>query len=155
MSKSKDISTNVLNKIKKGEVKMRPGIYFTILSSLIMAAILAAGLALAYLSSIIFFWLRIINSSSRAYGAQRNLSEAIASFPWWTIVAFVGLVLLAIFLVHKYGTMYKHKIRYIVLLIILTSLIAGFTMSNFGIGDINHSGQNGQGQSNSWRNYNE
>lgn len=143
MNKNKSpISSIVMQQIKDDKVKMHPGFYFTLISIAIIIISLAAGTALAYLSSIIFFWFRIINSDSMAYGARRNLGELAADFPWWVIVVFTTLTIFAVFLIKKYGTVYRHKTRYLVMIIVATSLIAGFTMSNLGIGNLNHSNQN-------------
>lgn len=143
MNKNKSpISSIVMQQIKDDKVKMHPGFYFTLISIAIVIINLASGAALAYLSSIIFFWLRIINSDSMAYGARRNLGELAADFPWWVIVVFSTLTIFVVFLIKRYGTAYRHKTRYLILIIVATSLIAGFAMSSLGIGNLNHSNQN-------------
>lgn len=146
MNKDKhSISSDVMERIKSGEVHMRPAIYFSLLSSLMVIAGIFAGIAMAYLSSIVFFWIKTLSINAKAYGLRRNLTETIASFPWWTVLIFCVLMALTVFLVRRYGHAYKHKTRYIVLIIISVAVIAGFIMSNFGIGDLNHSGRKGQG----------
>lgn len=126
---------------------MRPAIYFSLLSVLTIIASLSAGVAMAYLSSIAFFWVRTIGINSRAYGLRRNLAETIASFPWWAVIIFFTLTVLAVFLIRRYGHIYRHKSRYLFLIMISVALIAGLVMSSFGIGDLNHSERNGQGTS--------
>lgn len=145
------ISQNVLSQIKNGDVKMRPRTYFTLLSSLIIIASIIAGIILSYLSSIIFFWIRITASDSAAYGARRNLSELVSSFPWWSILVIVGLIALITFLIRRYGNLYKHKTRDIVIVILLISVIFGAGLSALGFGDIRHPGQQFQ-QNGPWWN---
>ena len=145
------ISQNVLDQIKNGDVKMRPRTYFTLLSSLIIIASIIAGIILSYLSSIIFFWIRITTSDSAAYGARRKLSELVLSFPWWSILVIVGLIALITFIIRHYGNLYKHKTRDIVIVILLISVIFGSGLSALGVGDIRHSGQQFQ-QNGPWWN---
>ncbi len=145
MSEEKSsISNDVMERIKKGEIHMRPAVYFSLLSVSTIIAGIFAGIAMAYLSSIVFFWIKTLGVSSKAYGLRRNLAETIASFPWWTVIIFCVLTAMTVFLVRRYGHAYKHKTRYIVLIIIAVAVIAGFVMSNFGIGGLKHSGRNGQ-----------
>lgn len=145
MSQEKStISNDVMKRIKKGEVRMRPATYFSLLSISAIIAGLSAGIAMAYFSSIMFFWIRTVGLNSKAYGLRRDLAETIASFPWWTVAIFSVLTILTVSLIRRYGHLYKHKTRNVVILIVSLSLIAGITMSSFGIGDINRSRQNGQ-----------
>lgn len=150
---NQSISEDVMQKIKQGDVQMKPRQYFTLLSIVVTMAVLLAGLAVSYLSSIIFFWIRIESSSRMAYGARRNLSEAIAEFPWWAVFVAVGLVILAVILVRKHGTMYRHKASTVTVAIVLLSLFIGFIMYTVGIGEIGNSqhgnqdgGRRGQGR---------
>ena len=143
MSKKPDtISTEVLAQIKSGEVRMRPRIYFTLLSSLIIIVSTIAGLTIAYLSSIIFYWFKVMNSSGMAYGARKNLAEAIASFPWWSIISIVILGVITTCLIKKYGNLYRHKTSTILFFILFISMLVGFGFSSFGIGTPNHTGAN-------------
>lgn len=133
------ISNDVMQKIKQGEVQMKPRLYFTLLYVFAIFSVLAAGLVTAYLSSIVFYWIRIENSSTMAYGARRNLSEAIAAFPWWAVIIAIGLVAMAVMLVRRHGTMYRHRARTVTLVIIALSLIVGFIMYSAGIGELGKS----------------
>lgn len=153
-NKQHAISDDVLQKIKQGEVHMKPRVYFSLLTGLSVLAVLAASLAVSYVASIVFYWVRIQTASTMAYGARRNLSEALATFPWWYVVAAVVLTALAVILVRKRGTMYRHKASTIALSIIGISLMAGLVLYALGIGSIsgpngaNHgAGRQGQG----WR----
>lgn len=139
------IAGDVMQKIKRGEVRMKPRFYFSILSILIVFAVLAAGLAVSYLSSILFYWIRIETSATMAYGARRNLNEAIAAFPWWVVAVAASLVFLAVILVRKHGTMYRHKASTVALFVIAFSLIVGLILYSLGIGGLGDSRHNNQG----------
>ena len=141
-NKQPTIADDVLSRIKKGEVQMKPSIYFALLSTTSLVASLAAGLAMTYLSSIVFFWLKIMNASGNAYGIKNNLSQAVSSFPWWTILVFIISAVFIIFVIRRFGTTYRHKTRNIALIAIVISIIAGFILSNLGVGDLDHSTQN-------------
>ena len=123
------ISTSVMDKIKNGQVHMRPRLYYAALSIVTIGAVILSGITVTYLLSIAFFWLRIITSDTMAYGARANFNEAIASFPWWTLALAALLLTAAILLVRKQGRIYKHKTSSIVILIIISSLVLGFGLS--------------------------
>ena len=130
-----DIKTSVMDQIKNGKVHMRPRSYYALLGLTSMSAILLAGIATAYLSSIVFFWFRILVADTMAYGARANLSELIASFPWWVVVLALLFLMIAIALVRKQGRMYKHKTSTIIFTIVICSLLLGLGISFLDIGD--------------------
>lgn len=148
------IADEVMQQIKHGNVRMKPRLYFTLLSIVSFFAVFAAGFAVSYLSSIVFFWLRVETASTMAYGARRNLNEAIASFPWWAVFVAAGLVLLAVILVRKHGTMYRHKAGVVALAIVLLSVIIGFLMYLVGVGSSgtnSHSGSDSNTRGRGWQ----
>ncbi|NCU30720.1 hypothetical protein EOL73_03655 [Candidatus Saccharibacteria bacterium] len=132
---STTISSSVMDQIKSGKVHMHPRSYYTLLGLVSVGTIILAGISVAYLSSIVFFWLRVMTAGTMAYGARANLSESIASFPWWALVFVVILLAVAVVLVRKQGKMYKHKTSLIVLSIVAGALLFGFGLSLFNVGD--------------------
>lgn len=154
-NKQPTIADDVLSRIKKGEVQMKPSIYFAILSAVSLVASLAAGLVMVYLSSIVFFWFKIINASGNAYGVKNNFIQAVSSFPWWTILVFIASAVFMVFMIRRFGIAYRHKTRNIALIVIAVSLIAGATLSSLGVGGMGHSTgnqQNGQSHGPWWKN---
>lgn len=137
------IANEVMQKIKHGNVRMKPRMYFTLLSAVAVSAVLLAAFAVSYLSSIMFYWIRVESASTMAYGARRNLSEAIAAFPWWAVAVAIGLVAFAVVLVRKHGTMYRHKASTIAIAIVALSILLGFLMYQVGIGDLGTKSHNG------------
>lgn len=140
----KKISDSVLNQIKNGDVKMRSKTYFTLLSALIVFAGIFAGILTSFLSSVVFFWLRVVTSESAAYGARRNLAELASTFPWWALFASTAIVFGITFLVRRYGNLYRYKTGNIIAAVLLVALVFGAGLSTLGFGDYRHSGQNFQ-----------
>lgn len=149
-----DIKASVMDQIKSGKVNMRPRSYYTLLGLVSVGAVTLAGIAIAYLSSIVFFWFRILVADTMAYGARANLSELIASFPWWVVILALLFLAVAVTLVRKQGRMYKHKMSTIILAIIACSLLLGLGMSYLNIGNShtpNPFNRPGQGQGRGWQ----
>lgn len=131
---STNISASVMDQIKTGKVHMRPRSYYTLLGIVSIGAVVLTGVTMTYVSSIVFFWLRIITADTMAYGARANLQESIASFPWWALIVALFLLAIAVVLVRKHSRMYKHKTSSIVLAILTCSLLLGFALSLLEIG---------------------
>ncbi len=143
-----DINASVMKRIRSGKVRMKPRSYYSLLGAVATGTVLMSGLTLAYLSSIVFFWLKIQTAETMAYGARMRLSDAIASFPWWALALALLLLATSVLLVRHQGQMYKHKISTIILAIITSSVLLGFIFSLFDIGKPatpNQPGLHGQG----------
>lgn len=128
------ISSSVMEQIKSGKVHMKPRAYYVALSIASIGAVVLAGITLAYLSSIMFFWIRIQTADTMAWGARANLSESIASFPWWTALLSLLLIIVAVMLVRRHGRMYQHKTSTIATILVVGSLLLGLGLSLVDIG---------------------
>ena len=124
----------VMQDIETGKVTMKPRLYFGALMALAGLTSVAAGLTIAYLTSILYFWLRILTADTMAYGARSRLSEALTTFPWWILIAAVVLGAVAIMLVRRQGHMYKHRTSVLVLVLVVASLVLGVGFSALKIG---------------------
>lgn len=134
-----DIASTVMDQIKHGSVRMRPRLYFTALTAVSIAAVAASALSIAYLTSIVFFWVRIETASTMAWGARAKLSDAVDSFPWWTLIISLVLLIAATFLVKHHGRMYRHRTGVVMLSILVVSLLIGLSLSLADISSM-HSG---------------
>ena len=132
--KPSDIQSSVMEQIIQGSVRMRPKVYFTILTVLSAAAVLASALSIAYFISIGFFWLRIQTAETMAWGARTNLSETLQSFPWWALALSVALLVGAALLVKYQGKMHRHKLGTIIIGLLTASVLLGSIFSIFGLG---------------------
>lgn len=128
------INTSVMKKIKNGEVRMKPRMYYTLLGFAMVNAIIFSSIMSAYLSSILFFWLRIQTADTMAYGARANLASSIDSFPFWVLLGSVVLLTAAIVLAHRYRRIYKYKVSTVAYVLIVCSLILGVGLSFFKTG---------------------
>ena len=128
------IGKSVMDQIKSGKVHMKPRAYYSLLSLVTISAVVLAGITITYLSSIMFFWLRVATADTMAYGARANLNDAIGSFPWWALVAAALMLYVAATLVRKQGRMYKHKAGSIVAMIVAGAVTLGFVLSLLNIG---------------------
>lgn len=138
------VSEEVMQKIKHGNVRMKPRLYFSLLSAATLSIGLIAGMVLAYLWSIVFFWIKVETADGMAYGARRNLGEAITAFPWWALIIAAALLVLVVLLVRKHGAIYRHKPLTVALVVVLISIGAGLLLSSWGVGDIGHARQDGR-----------
>ena len=137
MSK-KNNKLELMNAIKSGSLKMRPKRYFTLMSTILIVASVLSGLAVAYLYTIIFLWLKISFVDGPARGARLNLAKAISDFPIWALVLAIILLLLSIYLVRNINHLYRYKTRYIIVIFLATSLTMGMIFHFSGLGFEKH-----------------
>ncbi len=129
MSKDiKNIEEKILSQIQKGEIKMKPRMYFVIGS--IFAFV-------GFISTIIVstFAISLIRFSLRAHGkmAQYRLDQVLSDFPWWIfIVGFLSLVI-GIWLIYKYHIFYKIKPWIVILTFVLSIMISGWIINETGL----------------------
>jgi len=122
MSKSKNIKKEVLEKIKKGEIKMKPKWYFIVGSILLFLGTVFSTVSTIFIFNFILFLLR------RHYGPmyQYRLNLILTNFPWWMI--FVGIlgVILGIKLLKEYEFSYKKNFFLIVAFYILVIFLSAY-----------------------------
>ncbi len=135
------ISSSVMSQIQRGEIRMKPRVYYVLLGVLSLGVVLFSGVIMSYLASSIFFWLRIQTADTMAYGARANLREIMTQFPWWMVVLAVILLFAAVILVRRQGRLYRHKPQVIAIILILISGIIGFVLSLFNVGQSHVPGQ--------------
>ena len=123
------IEKNVMAKIKTGQAKMHPKVYFSIFNTIGVLMIILFGFVNASVMSLVVLWLRIQGAQGPAYGAKRNLASMIDIFPWWALLVGIVSLIAAIYFIRKIGNLYKMRLIHLVLLIIATSLVLGFALS--------------------------
>ena len=129
MSKNKiDISKEVMSKIKKGEVTMRPKWMFVAGTIALILGVVGAYVLSVFLVSLISFSLR----SHGPMGIIRY-QELLSSFPVWAVgLALVGLVFGSL-LLKKFEFSYKNNFWFVVLMFIVAVLISGWLSDYLGI----------------------
>lgn len=129
MNQPTRIEKQVMDKISSGQVKMRPKIYYTLLSLLSIAGVVVFSITAAYSISLLSLWLRVQNAGGPAYGARRNLTLLVDSFPWWAVILSVISFVIIILIVKKLGSLYKIRLGLLVTALVVIALIIGFGLS--------------------------
>ena len=142
MSKELNKTTEeIMSKIHKGQIKMRPRAYF------IFGYILAiVGLVFSFITSIFFVGITRFNLRSHGPMGQYRLEQLLSTFSWWMpVLAILGLIT-GIWLLRKYDFSYKINFKLLIIGLVASILIAGFVIDMTGLNDFwLHRGQ-GQGQ---------
>lgn len=136
MSNKTQISQTVLKKIKNNRVKMRSSAFYVILSVLIVSVGLISSFLAGYISRLMFFWLKIINPNTQAYGAKRNLAEAIWQFPWFWLLVLAALIVSLVFIIKEYRNIYGKKAGIIVAVTLVTIVLFGILLFGLGVFDL-------------------
>jgi hypothetical protein len=146
MSKELNKTTEeIMSKIHKGQIKMRPRLYF------IFGYILAiVGLVFSFITSIFFVGITRFNLRSHGPMGQYRLEQLLSTFSWWMpVLAILGLIT-GIWLLRKYDFSYKINFKLLIIGLIASILIVGFVIDMTGLNDFwLHRGQvqgYGQGQ---------
>jgi len=131
MSKELNKATEeIMSKINKGQIKMRPRLYFVVGYILTMV-----GLIFSFITSI--FFVGLTRFAFRAHGPMSHykLDQMISSFEWWIpISAVLGLVF-GIWLLRRYDFSYKINFKVLIVGLIASILIAGFIVDMTGVND--------------------
>jgi uncharacterized membrane protein YdcZ (DUF606 family) len=127
----KNITQNVMNKIRHDKIKMRPKAYFIIGSLFSFMGLIASMLISIFLIGLIRFFLR-----THGPMAEYRLEQMISSFPWWAIiVAILGLAI-GIWILRRYDFSYKINFKIVVIIFIIAIIITGLIIDMTGLNDV-------------------
>jgi hypothetical protein len=128
----KTIKNNILNKIQKGEVKMRSGLSVFAGKLGMESSIFILFLGLIFLSGLLSLWIK--TNSDLVFGeyGRYGLRSFFQSFPYLFVLIFIVFFMLLRFLLKKFDISYKKPF------IIILSVILGLAIL-FGIYSINTS----------------
>ena len=124
----KNIQENILNKIKSGEVDMKPRWHFLLRSLLLVLGVLIVALIGVYLLSFVLFTLRQSGVSSIPLYSFRGISQFVISSPWLLSATVGAFVLLLQVLVSKYSFSYRRPLLYSAIGIALIVLVGSFVI---------------------------
>lgn len=122
----KSISENVLDKIKKGEIKMRPKLYFILKMILLTLGVIIFFLLTFSLVSFIVFTLRANGVWFLPGFGLPGIRAFFVSLPWILILIVLPLILILELLAKKFAFVYRRPIVYSILAIIVVVIIGGF-----------------------------
>jgi len=116
----------VLEKIKSGQIKIRPKIYFILKTILIIGGVLGFGVLVIFLISFIRFHLRASGIWYLPGFGFRGLGIYLKLLPWFLIFICLLLILILEILAKRFSFVWRRPIFYSLLAIILIALIGGF-----------------------------
>ncbi len=120
------ISQKVVSKIEKGELKMKPRVYFIVKTILIVGLLILAFLLALYFSSLIIFVLRI-NDIFLFHGMGfQVIRNILLSFPWYLVFLVVGLVILVEVVAKRFNFIYRKPLIASLLIIIILVFLSSF-----------------------------
>jgi hypothetical protein len=124
----KSIGAAVFEKIKSGQVKMHPKIYFVLKSVLAVLAVVIFVLFILYLVSFIIFSLRASGTWFMPRFGFPGLKIFFISLPWVPIAIAGVLVVLLEVLAKRFNFIYRKPIIYSFLGIVLIAIVGGFLL---------------------------
>lgn len=129
MSKKQiDITNDVMTRIKKEHITMKPRWYF-ILGSFAMT------IGMMGLSIISIFSVNLIAFSLRTHGPMGDIrcQQILTSFPWWApVIVIIGLGF-GIVMLKKYDFSYKKSFSVVIVGFIAAIILAGIVADNLGL----------------------
>lgn len=120
------IIDKVFEKIKSGEVKMRPRACFVLKTLLVVLGIIAITLFVLYLISFIAFVLRASGVWFLPGFGLRGIKPFLFSVPWLLILTAGALIVVLEILVKRFAFSYRRPILYSILAIIAVVFLGGF-----------------------------
>lgn len=120
-----NIIDKVLAKIKKGDVKMKPKVYFVLKTILSIVGVLVVGAFAVFLISFIGFHLRASGVGYLPHFGFLGFGAYLRLLPWFLIIASVLLIVLLEILAKHFAFVYRRPIFYSLLAIIVFALVGG------------------------------
>lgn len=115
------ISQEIISKIEKGELKMRPKAYFVVKTILIIGWLVLAFLFALYFGSLIVFVLKV-NDIFLFHGMGfRVIRSILLSFPWQLVFLVLGLIILVEITAKRFNFVYRKPL--IISLLIILALV--------------------------------
>ncbi len=129
-NKKPNIENVVMEKIKSGEIKMKPKVYFFFGSLLTFIALIGSTITTIFFTNIIFFLLK-----THGPGGQFRLQQMINNFPWWIILITILGFISGIYLLKKYDFSYKKNFLLIILGFFSAVIIAAWLINYLGLNE--------------------
>jgi hypothetical protein len=122
------ISDKVLNKIKSGEIKMKPKIYFILRAVLLILSALVLALLIICLVSFIIFSLRSSGILFLPKFGFPGIRIFLSSLPWLFILIAITLIILLEIFTKRFTFVYRWPIIYSLLAIIFIVMLGSFVI---------------------------
>lgn len=133
MTNKKNLTTKVMEEIKKRKLKMKPKIYFVLGSlSLSFGLFLSIGLSIFFIN-LISFRLRLHQPFFYLHLGRFGYSPFFHTFPWIILLLAILAIFAGIVILRKYDITYKKSFWGIAVGLVIFILIFGFFIDRAGI----------------------
>ena len=122
----------LLNKIKKGEIKMKPKVFFVLRTLGLVACTLLCLLLLVYLASFIAFWFKAIGFGLLGGFGFWGVQRIFFALPWLLILFCLALLFVFETLAKRFSFVWRKPLVYSLVLIVLFALLFAFIVSKTG-----------------------
>lgn len=130
-----NITNNILDKIKTGEVTMRPRWHFVLKAFLLISGILLAALIAIYLLSFVLFTLHKSGVLFAPQFGWHGVMLFVIASPWM-LIGILGIFLLVLYLlVSKYSFSYQKPLVYSIVGVVLFVIAVASMIQYYGIHD--------------------
>ncbi|MFZ2025068.1 MAG: hypothetical protein WAV51_02210 [Microgenomates group bacterium] len=132
MSKKQiDLTTNVMSRIERDHIAMKPKWYFALGSIAMIVGLVGLSIILMFLVNLTIF-------SLRTHGPMGDVryQQLLATFPWWAPVIVIGGLGFGVWLLKKYDFSYKKNFLFVVIGFIVAIFFAGFVADSLGLNTI-------------------
>jgi len=123
------IAEKVLNKIKSGQINMKPKAYFVLKTVLFVLGVITVALFILYLISFIAFSLRASGVMFLPGFGFRGVGIFLTSMPWLLILVAVLLIVVLEILVKHFAFSYRRPILYSIIAIIVLVFLGSFIIN--------------------------
>lgn len=125
-----NIEKEVMAKIAKNQITMKPKWYFIAGSLLMIVGLVGLSVVTVFLTNLTLFLLR-----KHGPGVGR-LQMMLETFPWWVpLLTIIGMVS-GIWLLKKYDFSYKKNFLLILLAFVVSIILSGWLIDSFGFNEI-------------------
>ncbi len=129
MKNTHDTKRIVLERIRKGEISMRPRWHFVLKSTLVFFAIATVSAIVIYLQSLLFFFLNVTGVIfAPSIGLPKHVIY-LTSSPWLLVCLVIGFLVTLEILVRKFAFGYRKPLLYTGLVIVGVVSLCVFAMS--------------------------
>jgi len=133
--KKTSLTEKVINKVKSGQVKMKPKMYFVLKTVLFSLITLFTALFALFLMSFIIFVLKANGVWFLPSFGLKTIGMFFTSLPWILILIAIILIIVLELLVKNFSFAYRRPIFYSVLVIIIFIALGSFTIGRIQIHD--------------------
>ena len=132
---TKDFVKNIKQKIQKGELKMKPKIYFILGTWLLIIGLVFTSIASMFLSNLIFYRLRVHRPFGFLAFGGPGIGPFFRMFPWIFIVLTAAIIVTGLYLYKQTDISYKTSLKYVIPIFLAVIVLSGFAVDKIGLNE--------------------